>query len=71
MAKTGTYGTGTPEGLIALKARAMAGYIHTQSGRDLTFVLNVNDAGTFEEFLDTIEVNEDLGTITAMLWRDN
>jgi D-alanyl-D-alanine carboxypeptidase len=70
-AKTGTLGSGTPEGLIKLDARAMAGYMTTRSGRNFTFMLNVNDAGVFEEFLETVEVNDDLGIITAILWRDN
>ena len=70
MAKTGTFATLSQNGLIALRARAMAGYIQTRSGRLLTFVLNVNDAGEYQDFLDTVEVNEDLGTISAIIWRD-
>jgi D-alanyl-D-alanine carboxypeptidase len=70
LAKTGTFASLSDNNLIALEARAMAGYIQTRSGRDVTYVLIVNDAGEFEEFLDTVEVNEDLGVISAILWRD-
>ena len=70
LAKTGTFATLSENNLIALRARAMAGYIEARSGRDLTFVLTVNNAGEFQEFLDTVEVSQDLGTITALLWRD-
>ena len=70
LAKTGTLASLTDDDLIALDARAMAGYIQTRSGRDVTYVLVVNDAGEFEEFLDSLQVSDDLAEISAILWRD-
>lgn len=69
LAKTGTFATGEPDG-IHLKARALAGYITSKSGRRLSFMLVVNDVGPFQEFLQSIEVNHDLDLITALLWRE-
>lgn len=70
LGKTGTFASGTPEGLIRIRCRAMAGYISTRSGREITYLLNVNNGGDFEQFTDSAVVNEDLATISAILWRD-
>ena len=70
-AKTGTLVTqGATEDTLAVGARAMAGYIQTRSGRNLTFIVNVNGVDGFNNFLETIEVNDDLGIVCAILWRD-
>lgn len=70
-AKTGTLASLTDDNQILLGARAMAGHITTRSGQELTYVVMVNNAGPFPGFFDTIEVSDDLGVISALLWRDN
>ena len=66
--KTGTFVMGTEAGAV-LKAKAMAGYIDTKSGRRLAFTLAVNDVGVMSDISDLIEVSEDQGTIAAYLWQ--
>lgn len=67
-AKTGTYAEGTSQGLI-LKGQGFAGYITTKSGRKLIYQLVVNNVPlqTIDEILN---VFEDEGTLSAILWRD-
>jgi D-alanyl-D-alanine carboxypeptidase len=64
-AKTGTYVEGA-----FLKGQAFAGYIKTKSGRMLAYQLVVNNV-PFTSINDVIQVFQDEGTISAILWRDN
>ena len=64
-AKTGTFIEG---GLI--RGQAFAGYIHARSGRLLAYQLVVNNV-PFKGIGDVIQVFQDEGTISAILWRDN
>ncbi len=67
-AKTGTYVAGDESGPV-LKGQALGGYIDAKSGRRLVFQLVVN--GVPIEGLDQVlEVFQDEGKISAILWRD-
>jgi D-alanyl-D-alanine carboxypeptidase len=68
-AKTGTFISDTSEG-PRIRGQAFAGYIHTASGRNLVYEVVVNNV-PFKEFSDLLQVFQDEGTISAMLWRDN
>lgn len=68
-AKTGTYLTGTEVGLI-LKGQALGGYITTKSGRKLAYELVVNNVPV-KSLPEVIQVFQDQGMISAILWRDN
>jgi D-alanyl-D-alanine carboxypeptidase len=68
-AKTGTYVAGTQAGIV-LKGQALAGYINTKSGKKLAFELVVNNV-PIRDIPDVIQVFQDEGTISAILWRDN
>ncbi len=68
-AKTGTFVQGSERGLV-LKGQAFGGYINAKSGKRLIYELvvdNVNVVG----LSDLIQVFQDEGTISAILWRDN
>ena len=67
-AKTGTFVAGSASGLV-LKAQALAGYIKTKSGRKLAYELVVNNVA-ITGLNDVIQVFQDEGTISAILWRD-
>ena len=67
-AKTGTYVGGDETGFV-VKGEAFAGYIDTRSGRRLVYQVVVNDV-RLNAFLDILEVIQDEGTISAILWRD-
>jgi D-alanyl-D-alanine carboxypeptidase len=67
-AKTGTFVAGTASGLV-LKAQAFGGYIKAKSGRKLVYELVVNEVA-ITGLNDVIQVFQDEGTISAMLWRD-
>ena len=70
-AKTGTFIKLADDNVrVTVVSRAMAGYIDTKSGRRISFSLVVNNGGVFDTFGETSVVNQDLGTITAILWRD-
>jgi len=69
-AKTGTFILGAENGLD-LRARALAGYIDTSSGKRLIFSLVVNDVGVLPGFAEISEVSQDGGRIAAIIWRDN
>ena len=70
-AKTGTFVKLADDNVrVTVASRAMAGYIDTKSGRRISFSLVVNNGGVFDTFGETSVVNQDLGTITAILWRD-
>lgn len=66
-AKTGTF---IPIGSSLIKGQAFAGYINARSGRKLAYQLVVNDV-PFKSIDDVIQVFQDEGTISAILWRDN
>ena len=68
-AKTGTFLQGSESGLI-LKGQAFGGYIATKSGRRLAYQLVVNNVNV-TSLSDVIQVFQDEGRISAILWRDN
>ena len=68
-AKTGTYAAGTASGLL-LKGQAFAGYIATKGGRHLVYEVVVNNVSV-TSISDVLQVFQDEGTASAMLWRDN
>ena len=68
-AKTGTYAAGTASGLL-LKGQAFAGYIATKAGRHLVYEVVVNNVSV-TSISDVLQVFQDEGTASAMLWRDN
>jgi D-alanyl-D-alanine carboxypeptidase len=64
-AKTGTYALpGT------IRGQAFGGYIHSRSGKHLVYQLVVNNV-PFRDINDLLQIFQDEGTISAMLWRDN
>jgi D-alanyl-D-alanine carboxypeptidase/D-alanyl-D-alanine-endopeptidase (penicillin-binding protein 4) len=69
-AKPGSFVEDTPLG-PSLRAQAFAGYITAKSGRRLVYALPVNDVGIIRQIDDVLEVFQDQGTISAILWRDN
>ena len=70
-AKTGTFLVGSDDGVISLRAQAFAGYIHAKSGRRLAYALFVNDVSPVSGLDDVIQVFQDQGTISAIIWREN
>jgi D-alanyl-D-alanine carboxypeptidase len=68
-AKTGTFLEGSESGVL-LKTQALAGYINTRGGRRLVYELVVNNV-TVSGLSDVMQVFQDEGTISAILWRDN
>lgn len=76
-AKTGTYMVGKedPSGekpyLLALRSQALAGYIYAKSGRRLAYALFVNDVPEIGGIDQLLEVFQDQGTISAIIWREN
>jgi len=69
-AKTGTFVTGGPEGLF-LKGQALGGYIDTKSGKRLMFHLAVNNVPLGFDIANILQVFQDQGTISAIIWREN
>ncbi|HEY6420768.1 MAG TPA: hypothetical protein VIX59_17375 [Candidatus Binataceae bacterium] len=51
------------------RTRALGGYIQTKRGRLLAYELPVNDVQV-TSISDLIQVTQDLGTISATIWRD-
>jgi len=68
-AKTGTYVAASASGAPVLKGQAFGGYITTKRGKHLIFQLVVNNV-PITSIADVINVFQDEGTISAMLWRD-
>lgn len=64
-AKTGTFIEGS-----LIKGQAFAGYINAKSKRKLAYQLVVNQV-PFKTIDDVIQIFQDEGTISALLWRDN
>lgn len=74
-AKTGTYVGPDSSGNLLIKAQAFGGYINAKSGKKLAYVLLVNNV-QFTDFPssvvdDLVQIFQDEGTISAILWRDN
>ena len=69
-AKTGTFATGDENGIL-LKGQALGGYIDAMSGRRLMFNMFVNEVQLGFDIEGVLEVFQDQGTITAIIWRDN
>lgn len=71
-AKTGTFVDPTStETRLLIRAEAFAGYIHTKSGRTFVYQLVVNDMEAVPGFPQLVDVIQDLGVISAVIWRDN
>lgn len=70
-AKTGTFLSGGDDGVLSLRAQTFAGYIDTKSGRHLAYALFVNDVSPVTGINDVIQVFQDEGTISAIIWREN
>ncbi|MGO4395520.1 hypothetical protein AB4Z46_29610 [Variovorax sp. M-6] len=66
--KTGTFVEDSAQGPV-LKAQSLAGYIDTKSGRRLAFTLAVNDVGVISGVDEILPVFQDVGTISALLWK--
>lgn len=64
-AKTGTFVEGE-----LIRGQAFAGYINARSGRTLAYQVVVNNV-PFKTISDVIQVFQDEGVISAILWRDN
>ena len=62
-AKTGTTVLGT-----FFKAQVFAGYIDAKSGRRLVYALYVNDIGTLQDISEALEVFNDEGEISAIIY---
>ena len=67
-AKSGSFLQTTDSGLV-MRTKAMGGYVRTKRGRQLAFALEVNDV-PIASIDDFIKASQDLGTISAILWRD-
>lgn len=67
--KTGTYLVGTDQGSLLTKGQALGGVVDTRGGRRLVFMLVVNNVPVsgIEELM---EIFQDQGTVSAILWRD-
>ncbi len=67
-AKTGTFVDEVNKQSV-LRGQAFGGYIKASSGRNLIYQLVVNNV-VIDQFEDIVEVFQDEGTISAILWRD-
>lgn len=67
-AKPGTYLLGTDKGLV-VKGQAFAGYVETRAGRRLIYQVVVNEVPV-GGIPDLMQIFQDQGTISAILWRD-
>ncbi len=68
-AKPGSFVGDTPKGVF-IRGQAFAGYIQAKSGRKLVYHVVVNNV-PFRELSDLLQIFQDEGTISAMIWRDN
>lgn len=55
---------------FVLRGQAFGGYIKASSGRNLAYQLVVNNVVIDQFFEDIVDVFQDEGTISAILWRD-
>jgi D-alanyl-D-alanine carboxypeptidase len=69
-AKPGTYVTATSASDMVTKGQAFGGYIDTKTGRHLIYQLVVNNV-PIKSIEDVLQIFQDEGTISAILWRDN
>lgn len=69
-AKTGTTVLGGPSG-PSLKAQNFAGFIDAASGRRLAYALIVNDVGTISSIGEVLEVFNDQGETSAIIFEKN
>jgi D-alanyl-D-alanine carboxypeptidase len=67
--ETGTYALGSASGMV-LKGQAFGGYIQARSGKRLIYELVVNNVRV-SGLKDLMQVFQDEGRISAILWRDN
>ena len=67
-AKTGTCLAGTSYGIL-LEDQAFAGYIATKGGKHLVYETIASNAPV-TDLSDVIQVFQDEGTASAILWRD-
>jgi D-alanyl-D-alanine carboxypeptidase len=68
-AKPGTLAESSPSGLI-IRGQAFGDYIDAKSGRRLIYQLVVNDV-LVTDLNKLLQIFQDEGTISAILWRDN
>ncbi len=68
-AKPGTYATGDEDGIL-LRGQSFAGYIDTRSGRRLMYALRVDNVPLGDDVQRMIEVFQDQGRVSAVIWRD-
>ena len=66
-AKTGTFVSDTSP---LLKGQALGGYIKTKAGRRIVFQLVVNNV-PISGLDDVVQVFQDQGRVSAILWRDH
>jgi len=67
--KPGTYAEGSATGLL-IKGQAFGGYIQAKSGKQLMYQLVVNNVPV-QQLNNLLEMFQDQGTVSAILWRDN
>jgi D-alanyl-D-alanine carboxypeptidase len=68
-AKPGSFVGETADGPF-IRGQAFGGYIHAKSGKHLVYQLVVNNV-PFTGIPDLLQIFQDEGSISAMLWRDN
>ena len=68
-AKPGTYAQGSEAGLM-IKGQAFGGYIDAKSGKRLIYEVVVNNVPV-KQLMDLLQIFQDQGTVSAILWRDN
>lgn len=67
-AKPGTYVLGSDKGLV-VKGQAFGGVIETRGGRRLIYQVAVNEV-PIDDIEGLMQIFQDQGTISAILWRD-
>jgi D-alanyl-D-alanine carboxypeptidase/D-alanyl-D-alanine-endopeptidase (penicillin-binding protein 4) len=67
--KPGSLVADVPQGSF-IRGQAFGGYIKTKSGRELVYQLVVNNV-PYRQLSDLLQIFQDQGTISAILWRDN
>ncbi|MGB7293326.1 MAG: D-alanyl-D-alanine carboxypeptidase [Thermodesulfobacteriota bacterium] len=69
-AKTGTFVEGDETGFL-IRGQGFAGYIDAKSGRRLIYALFVNNVESQNVIEDLLQIFQDQGTISAIIWREN
>jgi D-alanyl-D-alanine carboxypeptidase len=67
--KPGTFAEGTKTGLL-IKGQSFGGYIDAKSGKRLMYQVVVNNVPV-GQLVDLLQIFQDQGTVSAILWRDN